>query len=442
MKEQTKLFQDHHRYQAALRKASLGMGRIKDLRRLTRLIVQIVTRTVRLNHCEIYLFHNASEQHILKASKNKKSTAELVPALSPQSELVQHLIKVKEPLLASVVKAKMRNHPDSKWHNIRKEMRSLDSSLILPSFIQDRLLAIMCLGKRKNKMPFDQSDLVVFSILANQSALAIENAQFYEDMKKTHEQLFKAEKMATIGTMADGLSHQINNRLHAMAFIAGDALDTIRLNKDEFITPKKAKEVMIEIEYALNRIQENVKRGGEIVGGLLKYTRKGQQGVEPVDLDKLIDAAMEMALFKFKIKTFNVERQVNPNLPPINGNFTQLQEVFFNLIDNAYDAMEQRKMECNEKNYQPTISFYAHKKGKNIEILIKDNGIGVRPEDLKNIFLPFFTTKVSSQKGTGLGLYVIRQLIEESHHGKVLFTSVYKHGSQANIILPVYTLET
>jgi hypothetical protein len=88
--------------------------------------------------------------------------------------------------------------------------------------------------------------------------------------------------MATIGTMADGLSHQINNRFHAMGFIAGDALDTIKITKDKGV-PEAYLETFNDLERALTRVQENVVQGGEIVQGLLRYTRKGDAGLTEVD---------------------------------------------------------------------------------------------------------------------------------------------------------------
>jgi signal transduction histidine kinase len=302
--------------------------------------------------------------------------------------------------------------------------------------MDQKLIAILVLGNKRSGKLYTEDDLAVFSILANQAGLAIENAQFYEKMKETHQQLLKAEKMATVGTMADGLSHQINNRLHAMGFIAGDAIDTIKLKKKGKLSPDM-KELLEEIQHSLERIEDNVKRGGEIVEGLLKYTRKGSEGFEAIDLNALLDASIEMAQFKIKITDMNVVRSFKENIPKIKGNFTQLQEVFFNIIDNAYDAMMQRKTELREPDFKAQLKISARQTDHKLEILIQDNGIGVKPEDFGKLFAPFFTTKLSSKKGTGLGLYVIRQIIEENHNGRVRFDSEYKQGSQTSILLPV-----
>lgn len=435
-KAEGRLLVKQHQYQFTLRRASLGMGRIKDLKRLLTLIVHVVTRTVRIEHCSIYLFHEASNQFILKASKGMDNINGSQSTLPGDSPLIKYLKRYKEPVVYEEIKQKSKDFDDQGLAKVEQAMFNLETELIIPSYIEDKMLAVIALGKKRSGKLYTQEDLVVFSILANQSALAIENAQFYENTKKTHEQLFKAEKMATIGTMADGLSHQINNRLHAMGFIAGDILDTIKIERKKGVT-KKVDKVLKEVESGLGRIEDNVKRGGEIVDGLLKYTRKGTKGFEAVDLDKLISAAVEMAQFKIKISEIDIKRNYNGNTPKVKGNFTQLQEVFFNIIDNSYDAMMQRKEEAKEASYRGVIEISAVMNGTRLEIGISDNGIGVRDADKSKLFTPFFTTKLSSRKGTGLGLYMIRQIIEENHKGKVVFNSEYGTGSQTRILLPI-----
>ncbi len=433
-KAEQNLLQEQRQYQSTLRQASLGMGRIKNLNKLLTLIVHIVTRAVRLEHCSIYLLHEETGRFVLKAVKGKKFTETSLSAIPRDSILVSYLRKKMEPIVYDEIKQKAQDFNDKELFEIESISKTIDGALIVPSFIENKMIAIFVLGNKKSGKLYTQDDLAVFSILANQSALAIENAQFYENVKKTHEQLLQAEKMATIGTMADGLSHQINNRLHAMGFIAGDAIDSIKLHKPDQDTQK----LLDEIKHSLERIQDNVKRGGEIVEGLLKYTRKGAEGFEAVDLNKLVDASIEMLQFKIKIDQINIVRNFNGNTPKILGNFTQLQEVFFNIIDNSYDAMMQRKDEMKEPGYKGCLEIGASRNGVKIEITFRDNGIGVKKENLEKLFTPFFTTKLSSRKGTGLGLYVIRQIIQENHEGGVSFTSEYKKGSETKMILPIF----
>ena len=431
-----RLFQEQIRYQTTLRQASLGMGRIKDLKRLVTLIVHIVTRTVRLEHSMIFLNDPEKKQYFLGAMRSRKVRFKPQETIPYNSAIINHLSVYKNPVVYDEIKQRTQDYGDLRLAHLEAEMKKYDAALAVPSFVDENLIAVIMLGKKLSGQMYTNDDLAVFSILANQAALAIENAEFYDDMRQTHQQLFKAEKMATIGIMADGLSHQINNRLHALGFIAGDVLDTIKLKKDVPMSDE-LKEMLVDIEHALARIQDNVAQGGEIVQGLLKYSRKGEEGFTEVELDHLIDASIEMTRFKIKAKELRILREYDRTLPKIKGNFTQLQEVFFNLIDNAYDAMMQRKEELKEEGYIPTIKIQAaNHKLDFLDIVFQDNGIGIKDDDRNKLFTPFFTTKLSSRKGTGLGLYVIRKLIEENHGGTVRYDSKYKVGTQVLVRLP------
>ncbi len=434
-KAEEKLFADQRRYQMTLRNAATGMGRIKDMERLVGLIVHIVTRSVRVEHSMIFLKDPSGKKYKFEGGRARQEMAWTVKELDAKSPLVRALNKVQQPIVYSELKQRAADNPETKLGEVADQIESLNAELIVPSFIDENLIAFMVLGRKLSGELYSNDDIAVFSILASQAALAIENCQFYRDMRATHAQLFQAEKMATIGIMADGLSHQINNRLHALGFIAGDALDTIVLKKNLPMSDE-LKEIMVDLEHALTRIQDNVAQGGEIVRGLLKYSRHQDQTVGEVDLDELIDESLKMAEFKIRKDSMHVVRDFPAGLPKIRGNFTQLQEVFFNLIDNAYDAMVQRKEDLKEEGFKPTLEIKAEARAGKINLIIKDNGIGIKAEDQSKVFTPFFTTKLSSKKGTGLGLYVIRKLIEENHKGKVVYRSEYGHGTRVYVTLP------
>lgn len=431
-----KLLQDQRRYQLTLRQAATGMGRIKQLKKLLNLVVYVVTRAVHLEHTLIYLLDDTQKAYILNAFKSRKQSISYLDRVMNDSLLIAKLKQSRAPINFEQFQYRIKNQSDYNLKEIEKTILSLKGELILPIHIEDKLLAFIVFGSKDSGKSFTDEDLTVFSSLTNQIALAIENAQFYEEVKRTQEKLFQAEKMATIGTMADGLSHQINNRFHAMGFIAGDALDTIKITKDKGI-PDNFKETFDDLERAFTRVQENVVQGGEIVQGLLRYTRKGDAGMTAVEFDAVLKSSFEMAQFKIKTNELRIVRDFDENIPKIKGNFTQLQEVFFNLIDNAYDAMMQRKSEKMEIGFQPTMIITVKPQGNLLEIIMEDNGIGVKDDDREKLFTPFFTTKLSSKKGTGLGLYVIRKIIEENHGGTVEMSSRYMIGTKMKINLPI-----
>jgi signal transduction histidine kinase/uncharacterized membrane protein YhdT len=432
-----RLLQEQRRYQATLRQASAGMGKIKDLNKLLNMIVYVLTNAIQIEHALIYIYNESQKQYILGASKRKSGYGQFIQDIQKDSPLIQYFLENKNLVIFEEIKQKAQDYKDVQLAKIEKIIASLEGALLVPIYIDQELSAFIIMGKKESGKAYTEDDLAVFGILANQTALAIENAIFYEQMKLTHEQLFQAEKMATIGTMADGLSHQINNRFHALGFIAGDALDTIHLNQKE-LTQDKMKEIMVELERAFVRVQDNVVQGGDIVQGLLKYTRKGEAGFAAIDIEAVLKSAIEMVQFKIKIHELKVERDYDAStIPKIKGNFTQLQEVFFNLIDNGYDAMMQRKNEMKEPGYQPILKVRVLKEDGYAQIIFEDNGMGVKDEDLYKLFTPFFTTKLSSKKGTGLGLYVIKKIVEDNHGGKVEMVSKYMQGTQMKLRLPI-----
>lgn len=431
---ENRLLREQRAYQTTLRQASTGMNRIRDLQKLLNLIVHVVTRTVHLKNGAVYLFDENKNSYILQAARDQ-GKAKLGMTIPAKSSLIQKLLVDKEALVYEEIKQRLQDYQDSSLAEVEAQMKQIDAAVVVPSFAGEGLVGFIVLGEKLSGKLYSQDDLVVFGVLANQAALAIENARFYEDVKKTQEQLFQAEKMATIGTMANGLSHQISNRLQALGFIAGDTLDTLKMAWDKPY-PQDIKDLLETIKHALERVQDNVKQGGEVVKGMLKYSRPGEAGFEPIKLDDLITASLEMAQYKVKLSYLDIIREFSKDLPPIRGNFTQLQEVFFNLIDNAYDATVQCKEELQEPDYKGKITISASVQESTLQIRFKDNGIGVKREDFSKIFTPFFTTKTSSKKGTGLGLYVIQKIIA-SHNGEIHIESRYREGTMFIIELPL-----
>jgi two-component system NtrC family sensor kinase len=432
---EAKLLKEQRRYQDTLKHAAIGMTRIRNIRRLLSLIAHIVTKTVRLSFAAIYLVSPQDEKFTLQASrdKNKQPITEF-PINSP---LIDWLKNNKRPIILDELSKLALESNNPKQKLVVEDIKKLGGALIIPSFLEDELLGFIVLGDKLSGQMYTQDDLNVFQVLASQAALAIENAQFYEQAKEMQAQIAQAEKMATVGTMADGLSHQINNRVYALSLIAGDSIDTIKMTDTSNCTPE-VQDMIKQINQALERIQNNVMQGGEVVKGILKYTRKGEEGIEALTMDQIIDGTLDMVQYKVKLHEIDLIRDYPKDLPKLRGNLVQMEEAFFNFIDNGYDAINERKMTLKEPGYKGQIKISAKAQGDMMQIVIKDNGMGVKNDDIKKIFTPFFTTKVSSRKGTGLGLYVIRSIITETHNGRISFDSTYKTGTTFTIHIPIF----
>lgn len=433
-KAEARLLKEQRRYQSILKQASLGMTRIRNLQKLLNLITHIVTKTVKIAYAAIYIYNRDTDEYALQVCRDKGRVS--APNLKTDNPLMVWLISKRRVLVYEEVKRKMQDTDDKVYKRLEENMRLLYASVIIPSILEDKFMGFIVLGEKISGQIYTTDDLNVFEVLASQAALAIENAQFYEEAKEMQDQISQAEKMATIGTMADGLSHQINNRFYALSLITGDSIDTIKMTDTSKCTPE-VKQMIEGISKALDRIQANVIQGGEVVRGMLRYSRRGEEGFEPLELNKILDGTLEMVQFKVKLAELDIIRNFN-HIPKINGNMAQLEEVFFNFIDNANDAIAERKQTFKEENFRGRITISANPKTESImEIIVEDNGIGVKSEDFKKIFTPFFTTKISSRKGTGLGLYVIRRIVTEVHKGKIQFESQYKTGTKFIVELPI-----
>jgi two-component system NtrC family sensor kinase len=223
-----------------------------------------------------------------------------------------------------------------------------------------------------------------------------------------------------------------------MSIIAEDSLDTMGMMNFDGISEEN-KKLIEEFRHAFDRIKNNALQGGEVVRGLLKYSRTGKTGLEALTIDQILDSTIEMVRYKVKVDELNFLRLYSKELPFVLGNLTQLQEVFFNLIDNANDAIHERMEKAAEIDYRGTIQINAHTLPDGfIRIIFEDNGLGVKKEDQEKLFTPFFTTKVSSRQrqGTGLGLYVIKKIIGQYHNGRIFVESGFMKGTKFIIELP------
>jgi len=227
------------------------------------------------------------------------------------------------------------------------------------------------------------------------------------ETKKLEYQVFQAEKLAALGQLSAGMAHEINNPL----FVISGRLEML---KQEELTPK-LKETLSLIDSQTNRIRKLVDR-------ILKFARKSTQPLEAVDVNEIIEFAL--ALISHSIPpAVRINKFLTKNMPKILGDAEQLEEVFLNIITNAYQAMpEGGVIEISSDNFQ---NLYA-------QIQITDTGIGIPAANFKNIFMPFFSTK---SQGTGLGLSVCHNIIN-NHNGSIELKSQINQGSTFTIKLP------
>lgn len=269
-------------------------------------------------------------------------------------------------------------------------------------------------GKNNENIPVSFSASAIKDKTGNLTGFVID-ARDIREIKRLQAQMLQAGKMASIGQLAGGVAHEINN---PMGVILGFAQSVARMVKetDVFYMPLKS-------------IEREAIRCRKLVGDLLTFSRVTKTEKENADLNTTIDGALSLIEAQAKIK-HNVEiiRDYGTGLPPITMNKNQIQQIIVNLCNNAIDAMPQ--------GGKITISTKLKDKGNNlVEIVVADTGEGMSKEVKQRIFEPFFTTKEVG-KGTGLGLSLCYEIVKK-HQGDIEVASEVGKGTAFTIQLPI-----
>ena len=234
-------------------------------------------------------------------------------------------------------------------------------------------------------------------------------------LQETHVQLVSSEKMASLGKLAAGIAHEINNPLGGILIYASLMMED--LSEED---PKRGD---------LARIVQEAGRCKEIVKSLLEFARQTEPKMEPTDINRAITDGLFFLENQALFHNIQIIKKLDPFLPSVRGNSGQLKQVFMNIIVNAAEAI------YGSGTLTITTSHDAHRKTVFVEFI--DTGEGIAEENLTRIFDPFFTTK-DVGKGTGLGLATSYGIIE-GHGGKIGVKSRLSEGTTFRIELPAYS---
>lgn len=236
------------------------------------------------------------------------------------------------------------------------------------------------------------------------------NAQHaYRDLQRTQEKLIQTEKVAAIGQMAAAISHDLRNPLTGIkmaAYYLGSKIDKNNLEINNIL-----KDIELEIDYASN-----------VVTNILTFAKPSQLIYTPVDINEIIDETTRLISIQKKQADIKLVKNYGSGIPPILIDVKQIKQVMVNLMTNAFQAMP--------GGGQLTITTKAA--NNYLEIEVKDNGAGIKKEDLDKVFTPFFTTKA---RGVGLGLSIVDSIIKK-HAGSFEIKSEIGKGTIFIIKLP------
>jgi histidine kinase len=239
-------------------------------------------------------------------------------------------------------------------------------------------------------------------------------------------QLIQASKMATLGEMATGMAHELNQPLSVIKTVSSFLLNMV--HKGQQIRPSI-------LENMLGEIDTHVDRASGIIAHIREFGRKSRGKKEQVQVNAPLRRALDVFTQRFKLKEIQVERELADDLPPILADQNRLEQVFINLLLNAGDAIEEKRKQVGPTNALPQkILVRSSLQGAAVRVEVRDTGAGIPEAVLNRIFEPFFTTKEIG-KGTGLGLAISYGIVRD-HEGTLQVESVEGEGSTFIIQFP------
>jgi signal transduction histidine kinase len=264
--------------------------------------------------------------------------------------------------------------------------------------------------------PFRGADLELFHILANQALVALENARLYADLRAyvrkveaSQQALLRSEKMAAAGRLTASIAHEVNNPLQSVQ-------NCLHLAGREDMPPEKRSEYFDLARTEMDRLMKTVQR-------MLDYYRPGSTKLEKVDALELLNHVISLTTQQLYQREIEIETEFPEALEAIHAVNSQIQQIFFNLILNAFDVMPGGGV----------LSIRAKDVENGIEIQFEDSGPGVSEDLRNNIFEPFYSTK---DGGTGLGLTVSYNIVT-AHGGTLDLVKGRGTGACFRLFLPM-----
>ena len=299
----------------------------------------------------------------------------------------------------------------------------------VPLRMGSNVIGVLLVDNQVSARPFTQNDIALLSALADYAVIAINNARLYEtvksfnqelerrvkertrELRETQNQLIQSEKLASIGQLAAGVAHEINNPIGVML-----GFSQVLLKRTAEDSP---------MHKPLATIEREGLRCKHIVESLLDFAHYSKPNLERADLNDLVEAALELTTHKATVTNIKTIKRYAPNLPQVLADQNRLQQVFLNILLNAYQAMPDGG----------ELRIMTRQVNQEVHAVFADTGIGIPPEHLNRIFDPFFTTKEVGE-GTGLGLSISYGIVEQ-HGGTIEAKSKVDTGSTFTVKLPV-----
>ncbi len=320
------------------------------------------------------------------------------------------------------------------WISHNKQQKALEKDRIRRDFEEAENKAI---AQRKEQLEIMVNERTQ-ELLAQKESLQ----KALEDLSLTQNQLIQQEKLASLGELTAGIAHEIQNPLNFVnnfSEVSAELVDELREEQQkELRNLDNENQIMEMLKDNLGKIRHHGKRADGIVKGMLQHSRTSSGKMESVDLNALADEYLRLSYhgLRARDKSFNatIITDFDPGVGSVNVLPQDMGRVILNLLTNAFYSVNQQ-LKTQPAGYEPTVWVSTKKLPRQVQIIIKDNGLGIPAKMIDKIYQPFFTTKPTGE-GTGLGLSLSYDIITKGHSGEMILKSKEGEFAEFRILIP------
>jgi two-component system sensor histidine kinase HydH len=409
------LFAEKYEFSRRLRVLARTLANIIEVRPLVSQLLSDLEATGRVTHVSVYLADPSGASYHLAGHVGPRP----VDSWDRNARRLFFDRLHREGLLTREVMERERAEAETEEAsvsatNVLTTMEAMLADVCIPLLSDGKLLGLLALRDDRLREAYASEELELLKQVAIQAALTLRNSKSYEVMKER-------ERLAALGQMAAGLAHEIRNPLGAIK----GAAQLIRTSGSE------AGGAQNEDAQFLAVIVEEVNRLDQVVSQFLGYARPDRGERQRLMINEVVRKTLQLLASQTADDELEIESTLASELPEVRGDPEQLLQVFLNLALNAIQAMTSPGKLTIATRLRPAYrESYA---ARLVEVSFADNGPGIDPEVLPDIFIPFFTTK---ERGTGLGLPICQRIVE-SHHGLIEVQSEPQKGATFSVVLPV-----
>lgn len=393
-----------------------------DLASLQTEIVHTLQTVMGIEKLSLFLFEKDQGRYGLKASYGIDEERVNAVQLTSHGPFANFLLKQNQPIVKEEFQHGLLGQDETGTGTLVETLTTMDAEVCIPLVNKTRLIGFVNLGHKPSQGFYSRDELKLLGSLANNAAIALDNAMLYEDWKRSQLLIRRADRLRSLETIAGGFAHEVRNPLTSIkTFIQ---LAPSRRDDAEFMDSFSAV------------VSDDLSRIERLIEEILDYARYMKPNFSLESINEIVASSLHFIEVKANHLGISIEKQLAEQLPPIMVDRQQIKQVLMNLILNAIDAMGEKG-----GRLAVTTRHVTRLDGTRwIQIEISDTGCGIAPADLPHIFDPFFTTKHESTEhvGTGLGLSIVHQIIQE-HAGTVEARSTVGQGTTFILTLPEKT---